>query len=421
MSFVALQLRQKTCMNQLHDGMMSHVNAYAFSATMVDNDTYFYGQAMNQPDRPSFIKAIVKEVNDLFQNDVWRLCHRSEIGNIKTIKAVWSFKQKRSPDGTVTKHKARLCAHGGMREDGVHFWDTYSPVVQMTTVQILLILSLLLGLKTRSIYFTLAFTQAPLDVPTYLDLPTGFSVDGDPKNYVLELKKNLYGLHQAGLNWFDTLHDHLLDLGFTQSILDPCCYTKGNLILLCYVDDCLLFCSDERKLTQTVDNLKKKFILEDQGDVAAYLGIDVTKSICDGIPQFKLSQPHLMQRVISSLGLSYSRLHDTPAEPGFQLSKDSDGLDRIYHWYFCSVIGMLNYLCGTRPDILYSVNQCSRFCNNPKLSHEKAIKRIICYLKRTPSEGIYLCPDSSKGIQCYVDADFASGWNASDCEEPSSV
>jgi hypothetical protein len=30
-------------------------------------------------------------------------------------------------------------------------------------------------------------------------------------------------------------------------------------------------------------------------------------------------------------------------------------------------------------------------------------------------------PDSSKGIQCFVDADFANGWNASDCEEPSSV
>jgi len=82
---------------------------------------------------------------------------------------------------------------------------------------------------------------------------------------------------------------------------------------------------------------------------------------------------------------------------------------------------MLNYLCGTRPDILYSVHQCSRFCNNPKLSHEKAIKRIIRYLKRTPNEGIFLSPDRSKGIQCYVDADFASGWNASDCEEPSSV
>jgi len=82
---------------------------------------------------------------------------------------------------------------------------------------------------------------------------------------------------------------------------------------------------------------------------------------------------------------------------------------------------MLNYLCGTRPDILYSVHQCSRFCNNLRLSHEKAIKQIIRYLKCTPNEGIILHPDSSKGLPCFVDADFANGWNSSDCEEPSIV
>jgi hypothetical protein len=237
----------------------------------------------------------------------------------------------------------------------------------------------------------------------------------------LELKKALYGLHQAGLNWFDTLCDHLLIMGFTQSVIDPCCYIKGNLILLCYVDDCLLFCSDERKITETIGDLKQKFILDDQGDVAVYLGIDIAKSSGLEMPRFKLSQPHLIQRLINSIGLSDSRLHDTPAEPRLKLTKDSDGLERAYNWSFQSLIGMLNYLCGTRPDILYSVHQCSRFCNNPKLSHEKAIKRIIRYLKRTPNEGIFLSPDSSKGIQCYVDADFASGWNASDCEDPSSV
>jgi hypothetical protein len=31
------------------------------------------------------------------------------------------------------------------------------------------------------------------------------------------------------------------------------------------------------------------------------------------------------------------------------------------------------------------------------------------------------CPDGSKVIQCFVDADFANGWNSSDCEEPSSI
>ncbi len=82
---------------------------------------------------------------------------------------------------------------------------------------------------------------------------------------------------------------------------------------------------------------------------------------------------------------------------------------------------MLNYLCGTRPDILYAVHQCSQFCNDPRLSHEKAAKHIIHYLKCTPKGGLILRPDSSRGIQCFVDADFASGWNSADCDEPSSV
>jgi hypothetical protein len=174
MSFIALQAQHNACMNQLHDVTLGNADVCAFPSVLADNDTYFYGQAMNQPDRPNFIKVMVKEIDDLFQNDVWQLRHRSEAGDIKTIKAVWSFKRKWSPDGTVTKNKAWLCAHGGMQVEGVHFWDTYSPVVQMTTVWILLILSLLLGLKSRSIEFTLAFTQAPIDVPTYLDLTTGF-------------------------------------------------------------------------------------------------------------------------------------------------------------------------------------------------------------------------------------------------------
>jgi hypothetical protein len=40
---------------------------------MMDNDTYFYNQAIYQPDCPSFIKAMVKEVDDPFHTSVWQL------------------------------------------------------------------------------------------------------------------------------------------------------------------------------------------------------------------------------------------------------------------------------------------------------------------------------------------------------------
>ena len=123
--------------------------------------------------------------------------------------------------------------------------------------------------------------------------------------------------------------------------------------------------------------------------------------------EYLLTQPHLTKRIIEFLALSDSKLHTTPAEEKVLLHKDEEGPICTYHWSYRSVMGMLNYLCGTRPDILFAVHQCARFCEHPKLSHEKAVKRTVRYLKRTPTEGIVLRPDSSRGIQCYVDADFA--------------
>ena len=165
-----------------------------------------------------------------------------------------------------------------MQIPGEHFWETYSPVIQMSTVRLMLTLSLMLGMKTRSIDFTLAFTQAPIDAEMYIDIPAGFHVeDGNQEEFVLKLKKTLYGLKQAGLNWFETLRAHLISIGFKQSISDPCHFHRGDLVLICYVDDCLLFCPDEAKIDNAVAELQSKFILTDEGDVSTYLGIDVKK------------------------------------------------------------------------------------------------------------------------------------------------
>ena len=120
-----------------------------------------------------------------------------------------------------------------------------------------------LGFKSQHIDFTLEFSQALIDTPTYLNLPTGFSVERQSNKCVMELKKMLYGLHRTGLNWYETLHEHLISIGFKQSLQDPGCFMRDNLVLLCYVDDCLIFCKDEAKIKQVVEDLKQKFTLED--------------------------------------------------------------------------------------------------------------------------------------------------------------
>jgi hypothetical protein len=76
-----------------------------------------------------------KEVIDHEKNEHWELVSRSEIPPAtKTILAIWSFKRKRFPDRRLQKHKARLCAHGGMQKWGIDYWESYSPVINWITI-----------------------------------------------------------------------------------------------------------------------------------------------------------------------------------------------------------------------------------------------------------------------------------------------
>ena len=68
-----------------------------------------------------------------------------------------------------------------------------------------------------------------------------------------------------------------------------------------------------------------------------------------------------------------------------------------------------------------AVDQCARFSSNPMLSHEIAVKRIRRYLLGTKNLGIVYNPDMKKGLECYVDADFAGGWAKADADNPDNV
>ena len=83
---------------------------------------------------------------------------------------------------------------------------------------------------------------------------------------------------------------------------------------------------------------------------------------------------------------------------------------------------MLNYLTQTsRPDIAMAVHQCARYNADPKLSHEKAVKRIVKYLKGTSDHGTIYTVNKDLGLECYVDADFAGNWDQADSENAENV
>ena len=390
------------------------------------NDTFHFHQAMQEDDKDQFIEAMIKELNDHKVNNHWKLVPRSEIGKAKTVKAIWAFKRKRRPDGSLLKHKARLNAHGGMQIYGESYWDTFSPVVSWISIRMMLTLSIIHSLYTTSIDFTLAFPQAEVETTIYMEVPLGCHVpEGD---YVCLLLKNLYGLKQAAKTWFECLRDKLTDsrdengLGFKQSQVDPCIFYRNGVLLISWVDDCLIFAKNKDLADELIDELKSHFTLTEEEDVSAYLGvmleIDKEKDC------ISMKQPFLIDRILELLGdsVSEANIKKTPAVYKEILHKDEDGPERKLKWNYCSAIGMLNYLAAsTRPDILYAVHQCARFSTNLKLSHERALKRIVRYLKGTKDKGIILSPDPAKGICCYVDADFAGGYSNETKEQPVSV
>ena len=128
----------------------------------------------------------------------------------------------------LNKHKARICAHGGMQTWGVNYWETYAPVVNWASVRLLLVIAKIHNLPSKSIDFVLAFTQTELEVPVYMDIPMGFVPEHDiqRRKYVLKLNRSLYGLKQGSYNWFEKLRKGLLDRQFSQSKVDPCVFMR---------------------------------------------------------------------------------------------------------------------------------------------------------------------------------------------------
>ena len=113
---------------------------------------------MNGQFADEYWDAAVSEIETLESMKAWGVVDREDYMNI--IRSTWAFKLKRYPDILIKKFKARFCACGDMQLEGIDFFDTYAPVVQWTTIILMLILETLLGLKSKQGNMTAAFLHA---------------------------------------------------------------------------------------------------------------------------------------------------------------------------------------------------------------------------------------------------------------------
>jgi hypothetical protein len=138
------------------------------------------------------------------------------------------------------------------------------------------------------------------------------------------------------------------------------------------------------------------------GELNFFLGFQI-KQLKEGT---FIHQEKYTNNILKKFKMDDCKPIKTPMPTNGHLDLDEGGksVDQKLHR---SMIGSLLYLTASRPDIMFSVCMCSRFQANPKKSHLSALKRILGYLKYTPSIGLWYPHGACFELLGYSDSDFA--------------
>ncbi|XP_068319721.1 uncharacterized mitochondrial protein AtMg00810-like [Pyrus communis] len=100
---------------------------------------------------------------------------------------------------------------------------------------------------------------------------------------------------------------------------------------------------------------------------------------------------------------------DTPCLPYSRLLKD-DGIPYNNPTVYRSIIGVLQYLTFTRPDIAFSVHQVCQFLQSLMVSHFTTVKCILRYFKGTLLVGLFIL-GGELSLKAFSDANWVGDPN----------
>ena len=161
--------------------------------------------------------------------------------------------------------------------------------------------------------------------------------------------------------------------------------------------------SSDEAITALLKDLSAEFALKDLGDLHYFLGIEV-KQHKDGL---HLSQEKYATDLVKKAGLQSCKPAPTPLSSTEKLSlAEGELLDSENSTKYRSLVGALQYLTLTRPDISFAVNKVCQFLHAPTSAHWTAAKHILRYVKHTLGAGLTFSKSSSTLVSAFSD----SGW-----------
>jgi hypothetical protein len=224
-----------------------------------------------------WVQSMKDEVNALKNRGVWRVVPTP--GGVRLIKSKYVYRVKKDWTGRVVKRKSRLVVQGFLQREGIDYDETFAPVAKVTTFRLMLAMAKVLDLHIHQLDVDSAFLYADLDEDLYMKPPPGMSIKA---GYCLKLMRSLYGLKQAPRNWNKQIVDHIVSMGFKQSVLDNCLFVKTDgdetYLISLYVDDILIAGSDLSKIEEIKSEFTSRYEMKDLGELNYYLGMKVTRT-----------------------------------------------------------------------------------------------------------------------------------------------
>jgi histone deacetylase 1/2 len=173
--------------------------------------------------------------------------------------------------------------------------------------------------------------------------------------------------------------------------------------MLIYVDDIIVVSSCDRPTAVLLHDLGVHFALKDLGELHFFLGIEVRKCP-NGIV---LTQEKYAKDLLRKVGMSKCTICPTPLSTSETLSlTDGTPLGSEDCSNYRSVVGALQYLTLTRPDLSFSVNKVCQYLHAPTTVHWTAVKRILRYVQCTIQIGLTFQRSSSTLLSAFSDADW---------------
>ena len=354
-------------------------------------------EALDQEYRAKWVSAAIKEYESMISRGVWELVPKPT--DRKVLKSKWVFAYKMDEHGMLTKFKGRIVAAGYSQVEGTDYKETFSAVVKIQSIRILLALAELYGLDIHQMDVATAFLYGTLDEPNYMEMPEGFQEFGsNAQPLVCKLIKSIYGLHQSSRVWGETLADFLISEGFTRLSSDSCVFKKFDkktrqiIFVMVYVDDLLFMSSCNETIKRTKDALKTKFEMSDIGPAEYVLGISI-KRFPNGM---FFGQPNYTRELLESCGMwndddGYPiNIKSSPMMTSWEHDPEGQPLSEKDRSEFLSILMKMAYLAQqSRPDILFAVNKLSQFQSKCNSSDQRALERILRYLRGTWDYGIF--------------------------------